>query len=472
MFEQNYPTETTSESAAISSDDFSSPFEEFERKSPGLRIVTTHTAGSGDIDRGPRSALDTSRAGGEAFERAMLKNLDSLDPEEDDRELYEILNGGEGAQGNPYDQDEQELELDFDPNAPEIEQVIVTKSNPQSSGRPIVLPTAPSTEKSSGTSDRAPTQPTTRSDDLLFSSSVAQQSQSETSTAESSSQYRRLIPRSHPSGSTVTSRMMAVGQEYPARTSAGNPTQVRASSYDGQSVSNIRSTAMGSSLSRPMLFRRQLGPQASQPYWQSQQRPVSAEPSTFQQQQRRHDQRRVSQQSIEEKSFAEGHRQGHYHGQVSVPGFDQGQQYTHGASIAEYQGPGFSLNDDDFAPLHGNQSNSYDPSMWQHTPHAHEETMVLPHRGLINDEDDDTIFQSIHDAKSWKHKHLVPNNRIDNTIPQTPEDQKRVVKRLFNAINDTQRAMPSTYVKYFEEHKYTAQFIESVCWTVLVWSWL
>ncbi len=94
--------------------------------------------------------------------------------------------------------------------------------------------------------------------------------------------------------------------------------------------------------------------------------------------------------------------------------------------------------------------------------------MVLPHRGVINAEDD-TLFGSMLDAKMWREQHLVPTGKVDDTIPRSPEEQKHVVKRLFDAINDTSDAMISTYVKYFEEHKYTAQFIESVCWVVLVW---
>ena len=93
------------------------------------------------------------------------------------------------------------------------------------------------------------------------------------------------------------------------------------------------------------------------------------------------------------------------------------------------------------------------------------DTMIQPPTSVT---EEDTMFQSMAHAKTWRQRHLVSSGKTDPTIPNTLHEQKRAVKRLFDAINSTEVAMPSIYVRYFREQKYSAAFIESVCWVLLV----
>lgn len=99
-----------------------------------------------------------------------------------------------------------------------------------------------------------------------------------------------------------------------------------------------------------------------------------------------------------------------------------------------------------------------------HMAHVRD-TTGLPQQQLS---EGDTIFNSIDDAKKWRQRHLVSSNKNDPTIPRTTAQQKDVVRRLVEAIYDTDEAMQSTYVKYFTDQKYSQAHIESTCWMALV----
>ena len=94
-----------------------------------------------------------------------------------------------------------------------------------------------------------------------------------------------------------------------------------------------------------------------------------------------------------------------------------------------------------------------------------QQAMVLPRQ---QNSEGGTLFGSLGDAKRWRQRHLVPSNKHDPTIPTTPAEHQRAVRRLVEAINDTEEAMKSSYVKYFTDQKYSPEHIESTCWIVLV----
>ncbi|KAI9872853.1 MAG: hypothetical protein M1830_001119 [Pleopsidium flavum] len=427
-----------------------------------------------------------------------------------DPQLEEWLNGPERDEGN----EEEELELDLDPNEPNLEYVPVEKSDPPPFADPK---TEPSTEapgakghgaSGSGYADRA-----TRSSSLYPSITAVQPAQNETKKPESSSLYSRLAARSNPNGATMTSREYPMPLQHQVLKS-NTQSYVQAPSYGVHYARPLSSTDTDTSRLDPMLPQQLVARQASHQSWRFQQRPVSAEPSTFHQQQLgRHQPQRFHQHG----SLVEDRRQSGYEAQTAIPGYEQRQLYPQDNGLVGFQGLGSPGFDTRYSQPYDIDNGSYDPHIWEDgelenrnqlfapqtttafsgrhgqyrdpkhmiltngepeqamVHHRHRmsdsqqtptEMMGLPHRGAPNAEDH-VFFESMIDAKVWRQKHLVRTGKVDDSIPRSPEEQKHVVKRLFDAINDVSDPMPSTYVRYFEEHKYSAQFIESVCWVVL-----
>lgn len=81
----------------------------------------------------------------------------------------------------------------------------------------------------------------------------------------------------------------------------------------------------------------------------------------------------------------------------------------------------------------------------------------------------ETIFDSVVEATNWRHRQQLRLKIDDPTIPSTTAERKQIVSRMVAAINDTDEAMASTYVKYFTDQKYSPAHIESTCWVTLVW---
>jgi len=465
MFDYETSMEIMTDSPAISSEDFSSPYEEDEGNSPNLRIIMAHADNGYGNDYGPPSALDTSRAGGTCFEEGMFNTLENLDHDDDDPKFYEILNGAEGTEGTERNP-EEDLELDLSPNEPDLERVSVENSDPPPfAGPKTTLSTEASGLKGNVASGSVHRYPTTRFNSLYPSITAVQPPQNDTGKPVSSSQYSRHAARSDSNGATTINREMSMPLQHQTFNS-NTQSRVQAPSPYVQSVRPVPSTDTNTSRFDHTLPQRHFAQQARN---QPQQRPASTEPSTFQlQQQQQQVGRRKPQRFYPHSSFLEDRRQTGYQTQTASPRFEQGQLFPHDNGLQGFQGSGSPQLDTHYAQLHDSDNKSYDSTLWQHLQHTPGEIMVLPHRGVINAEDD-TLFGSMLDAKMWREQHLVPTGKVDDTIPRSPEEQKHVVKRLFDAINDTSDAMTSTYVKYFEEHKYTAQFIESVCWVVLVW---
>ena len=86
---------------------------------------------------------------------------------------------------------------------------------------------------------------------------------------------------------------------------------------------------------------------------------------------------------------------------------------------------------------------------------------------LDSEVDRDTIFSSAEEANSAAPE--TEASSIDLTVPDTLEQEKAIVKALFNAMKRVDLALDNrNMVRPFEEGKYSDQRIEMTCWNILV----
>lgn len=78
--------------------------------------------------------------------------------------------------------------------------------------------------------------------------------------------------------------------------------------------------------------------------------------------------------------------------------------------------------------------------------------------------DTNTIFADSQAAHKFKDEKLLQ----DDTIPRTLDQQRAIVKMLFNAMKNIQYARDSdSMIQPFQNGKYSDSRIEKVCWSIV-----
>lgn len=477
---------STTDSPMISNTEISSPFGEGDHSSPHLRIDTTREVNNESNDFNPLTAsLDTGGLGKKYFEEETFQSFDYFDPLastpldadnqlEHDEETYRILKGAPGTE-DTLGSTEEGPGLDLDPNGPNFGGLFANAPS-----QPALLdPTVPQPyEDSRYTSNDAhhsiPSYPNT---DLVgFNSSfTAAQTPDNGLVSGSNSWYSQGGLQSNLTQATAAIQGMSLAQLQELYSNTQSP-----------------HTHSHQLLNPPLSYHKR--------------RSIS-DASVFLQPE--HHNRTSTPHALRNTSTLRDQGLGGFHGgdqTVTVdPGFEE-LPYSYNFGFPGHGNDGVPVSNAHYPHTQLTEHDEYPARGWQHGNQEHHggpdaqpnATEVVAQGGFhggpteippsqfppadssqVRDAlpqrqipEGDTMFDSINDAKRWRQRHLVHPDKHDFTIPKTPAEQKHVVRRMVEAINDTDDAMPSQSVRYFIEHKYSPEQIESTCWMILVWHYL
>ncbi len=511
MANRRFATDSSTDSPGVSTSELSSPLDNSTQptRNPNLRIkITSDHQGENEETTKPKqpltAGLETGRIGQYLFGGEALDSFDDYyndlnDPPELTEENRLLLEGAEGAE-DAFGSTEEEH--DPGPNLDDFFWQIQDAEAAQSAdisghGNNVDL---------AGT----PLDPNIGFNDLHSSTLPPQLPGDSAHEDPSSSHQEQHIPNFDPNvitpstEATLTTPQQQVS--YPHTESND-----QAASWGLQSVHHSRGTHRGASRFSPYHMR-----QTSQPSSHRQQRPPTSEPSTLQQWQQQRQQRNHSQRRIDDSLKSNAHlntepgrsqssfQSGYQPENVSY-GLDQGQQYLGNYGHPRQEDTRFSQMHPQYSRSQSQQTGSYASAGWHHDEQERHNRSYVQHNPdfgaghsslyggslellqapFLSEEISRTVedlttpdpeapeqglfFDSIEAAKQWRKRHLVQSGNTDSTIPTHPNEQKRVVKKFLSAIKDTSTAMSSSFVKYFEESKYSDSFLESICWALLVW---